>query len=149
MDSQNRFDSKGTYLLARAEALLGLGVVAFLALRHLGEIRWGPFILFFASIDLVGYVPGAIAHRKARGKPISRVYHALYNTMHSFLWNAAVAGAWSLAVRPEWALLAIPIHLLGDRALFGNFFKPFAVPFEPEALPAFTTFEASLARTTT
>ena len=144
MDSQNRFDSRGTYLLARLEAFAGLAVAVALALRHVGEIRWAPFVLFFASIDLIGYVPGAIAHRRARGGRISPVYHALYNTTHSFLWNGLVAGLWSLLVGPEWALLAIPIHLLGDRSLFGNFFKPFSVPFEPEALPAFTAFEASL-----
>ncbi len=38
----------------------------------------------------------------------------------------------------------MPIHLCGDRALFGNFLKPFRVPFEPAALPAFTQFEKRL-----
>ena len=28
-------------------------------------------------------------------------------------------------------MLALPIHLMGDRALFGNFMKSFALPFEP------------------
>jgi hypothetical protein len=146
MDSQNRFLGRGAYLLMRLEALLGLLVAVGLALAHLDEIRWGPFALFFLSIDLVGYLPGAIAQKRASERPIPPVFHALYNTTHSFLGNAVVAGAWSLAFRPEWALIAIPIHLLGDRALFGNFFKSYATPFEPSLLPAFADFERALER---
>ena len=44
---------------------------------------------------------------------------------------------WCLLVRPEWALLALPIHLCGDRAIFGNFLKPFGLSFEPVAHPAY------------
>ena len=33
---------------------------------------------------------------------------------------------WVLVFGWEWALLAIPIHLFGDRSLFGNTLKPFA-----------------------
>ncbi len=51
---------------------------------------------------------------------------------------------WVLAFGWEWALLAIPIHLLGDRALFGNALKPFSVPFEPEAHPAFARLDREL-----
>jgi hypothetical protein len=105
----------------RLEALLGLGVAIALALAHVREIRWAPFLILFASIDLIGYLPGAIAFRRAGRGTIPVLYHALYSTTHSFLGNAVVAGAWSLAFGPEWALLAIPIHLLGDRAIFGNF----------------------------
>ena len=47
----------------------------------------------------------------------------------------------------EWALLVVPIHLCGDRALFGNFLKPFRVPFEPAPLPAFVDFEKRAADT--
>jgi hypothetical protein len=48
-------------------------------------------------------------------------------------------------VRPEWALLAIPLHLGGDRSLFGNFLKPFSVPFEPDqAHPEWERVKAQL-----
>ena len=30
----------------------------------------------------------------------------------------------------EWAMLALPLHLAGDRGIFGNGFKPRALPFE-------------------
>ena len=56
---------------------------------------------------------------------------------HSLLSATAVAAAWCLLVRPEWALLALPIHLCGDRAVFGNFLKPFGLSFEPVTHPAY------------
>jgi hypothetical protein len=145
VDKKNRFLGRGTFLLFRLEALLGLAVAVAAAAAHLGEIRWGVFVAFFAWIDVVGYLPGALAHRASKGRPISKTFPALYNATHSFLVNGALALAWSLLVKPEWALVAIPIHLLGDRALFGNFFKSFATPFEPELLPQFAAFERSLA----
>jgi len=144
MDSRNRFDSRGTHLLMRLEAFLGLAVAVGLALAHVKEIRWIPFAIIFASIDAIGYLPGAVAFRRARRREIPRIYHALYNATHSFLGNALVVIAWSLASGPEWAFLAIPIHLLGDRALFGNFFKPFAAPFEPSPMPSFERFDEAL-----
>jgi hypothetical protein len=51
--------------------------------------------------------------------------------------QSAVVGLWMLLVRPEWALLAIPFHLFGDRGVFGNFLKPFGLPFEPTANPIY------------
>jgi hypothetical protein len=122
--------------LARLDALVVLVGSIALALAHLSEIRWGVFILFFAVIDLVGYIPGAIAFRKANRGSISTTYHALYNVTHGLPWNALTAGLWCLLVRPEWALLAIPIHLAGDRCLFGNFFKATNTPFESQGAPA-------------
>jgi hypothetical protein len=86
-------------------------------------------VILFAAIDLVGFIPGALAQRLAKGRPISPVFAVLYNTTHSLVANAGVALAWSLVFGPEWALLAIPIHLCGDRALFGNFFKPLTGAF--------------------
>lgn len=145
MDSRNRFDTRGTFLLLRLEYLAALLAAVTLAVLHRAEIRWLPFAALFAAIDLVGYVPGAIAHRRARGGRISPVFYALYNATHSALMGAAVAGLWCLAAGPEWALLAIPVHLAGDRALFGNILKSRRVPFEPAAHPAFEAFEREIA----
>ncbi len=86
-------------------------------------------MILFAAIDLVGFIPGAIAQHFAKDRPISPVFHVLYNTTHSLITNAAVALVWAAVFGPEWALLAIPIHLCGDRALFGNFFKPLTGAF--------------------
>jgi|GEM_PF-661736 len=137
MDMANRFDSKVTYRLIRAEYLVALVVCVELFIGHIDEVRWLPAILLFVYIDLIGYLPGAIAYHRSTTKRISRGYYVAYNVMHSFVTQAAVAGLWAWLVKPEWALLAIPIHLCGDRALFGNFLKPFAVSFEPSAHPAF------------
>lgn len=115
---------------ARLEALVGLIAATALAVAHLRELDLARFAALFIIIDVVGYLPGLLAHRASGGRPIAPVYSALYNHAHSFVTGAAIAAAWSLALKPEWALLAIPIHLLGDRALFGNFRKRTDVPFE-------------------
>ena len=141
MDACNRFESRGTYLMMRLENLAALAACVTLAVLHIGEIRWAYFIALFAYIDLIGYIPGAIAFRRSGGGAIPRIYFVLYNTMHGFLFNGAVVALWCLIVGPSWALLAIPIHLFGDRALFGNYFKPWGVSFEPKTHPAFARFE--------
>jgi hypothetical protein len=137
MDSHNLFLTRTTYRLLRAEYGTALLAAVAAALTHLGDIRWPVFIGMFVYIDLIGYLPGAVAYRRAHGGDIGRGFHVLYNSMHSLLSAGAVAGAWCLLVRPEWALLALPIHLCGDRAVFGNFLKPFGLSFEPVIHPAY------------
>jgi hypothetical protein len=105
--------------------------------QHLDEVRWGAFVTLFASIDVIGYLPGAVAWRRAGGRLQTRAYHVLYNAMHSLLTAGVVAAVWSLTSGPEWALLALPIHLFGDRSVFGNFLKPFGLSFEPQTHPAY------------
>ncbi|MCC8340108.1 hypothetical protein LMJ38_29775 [Streptomyces sp. R1] len=141
MDAKNRFETKVTFALSRLEWLGFLAVSLVLAVQHRTEIRWGVFVLLFTLIDAIGYVPGAIACRRRPDRPVPRGYYVAYNTMHSLVTAGVLAGAWALFVRPEWALLALPIHLMGDRALFGNSLKPFGVAFEPETNPAFRLFE--------
>jgi len=145
MDSHNRFETKATAGLLRLEWVMALITCSVLAIIHIRSIDWPVFIGFFVGIDLIGYIPGAIAYRRNRGHTISKKYYVAYNTMHSLLTGGAMAGIWMLAVRPEWALLAIPIHLFGDRGLFGNSLKPFNVKFEPVTHPAFAEFERSFA----
>ena len=144
MDAANRFETRTTYRLIRLEYLVGLGVSVVLFGMHFGEVRWLPAVVLFVYIDLIGYLPGAIAYHRSETKRISKVYYVLYNTMHSLVTQTAVIGLWAWLIGWEWALLAIPIHLFGDRALFGNFLKPFAVQFEPVAHPAFTVLEAAV-----
>ncbi|MFF2955017.1 hypothetical protein ACFVVU_27165 [Kitasatospora sp. NPDC057965] len=145
MDAANRFESRVTYRLLRAEYLTGLLICAGLLLYHWDEVRWLPALALFGYIDLIGYLPGALAHHRAKGGRIHRAYYVLYNTMHSALTAGAVAALWAWLVEPEWALLAIPLHLCGDRGLLGNFLKPFSVPFEPSPHPAFVEFDDQLA----
>ncbi|MBC2865202.1 hypothetical protein [Streptomyces mexicanus] len=144
MDAVNRFETPTTFGLLRAEYCVGLALSAGLFLWHLDEVRWPVALALFAYIDLIGYLPGALAHRRAAGGGIPRVYYVLYNTMHSWLTAGAVVALWAWLVRPEWALLAVPIHLCGDRGLLGNFLKPFAVAFEPKPHPAFVRLENDL-----
>jgi hypothetical protein len=141
VDGKNRFETKNTYAVARAEWLMGLLASVALAIYHIGEINWFVFVGLFVVIDVIGYIPGAIAFHRSPDGDISKGYYVAYNVMHSLLTSGAIALVWSLVFGPEWALLALPIHLLGDRGLFGNTMKPFGVPFEPEATPAFVEFE--------
>ncbi len=137
MDAKNTFDTPVIAGLHRLEYLAGLALASGLFIAHWGEIRWLPAIGLFLYIDLIGYIPGAIAFYRSPDHRIPRAYYLLYNSMHSLLSAGAVAALWAWLIGPEWALLALPIHLFGDRALFGNALKPFGVPFEPHRLPAF------------
>ena len=146
MDSHNRFETRSTATLLRLEWVAGLVACIVLAVLHIRQINWPVFVGFFVVIDLIGYIPGAIAYRRSPTHTISKNYYLAYNTMHSLLTGGAMAGVFALAVKPEWALLAIPIHLFGDRGLFGNSLKPLDIEFEPVTHPAFKEFEQSYER---
>jgi len=140
VDSHNLFATKATYRLLRLEYAAALVSAAVLLIMHFDHVRWWAFAALFVYIDVVGYLPGAIAWRRSPDGNISRVYYVLYNTAHSLLSAAAVAVVWALVAGPEWALLALPLHLFGDRAIFGNFMKPFGLSFEPRVHPAYQEF---------
>lgn len=137
MDHKNTFDTPATAWLHRAEYGAALAVCSGLFIANWGEIRWLPAIALFVYIDLIGYLPGAVAYHRSRDGRIPRVYYVLYNSTHSLLSAGLVVGLWAWLIGPEWALLAVPIHLFGDRAIFGNQLKPFGVPFEPRRLASF------------
>ena len=146
MDPKNLFLTPTTYRLIRLEYLVGLVVAVTLAFIHLGDIRWVPFAVLFLYIDVIGYLPGVIAHLRTKNAYLPRGYYVLYNTMHSLVTAGLVAGLWMLFVKPEWALLALPIHLFGDRSLFGNFYKSFGIQFEPSAHPDYAAVKPLLDR---
>jgi hypothetical protein len=133
MDSHNTFETPATYRALRAEYALVMGASGYLLWRNRRNVRWPVAGALFYYNDLLGYIPGAIAYRRSDDKRISKGFYAAYNVAHSAVTGAAVAALWSKLVRPEWALLAIPFHIGIDRSVFGNFLKPFSVPFEPEA----------------
>lgn len=144
MDQANPFESRTTYRLHRAEYLVLFAVAVALFVVHIHQVRWLPAVLLFVYIDLIGYIPGAIAWHRSSTKRIHKIYYVLYNTMHSLITQSAVIALWGLFIGWEWALLAIPIHLFGDRALFGNFLKPFNLSFEPKPHPAYLKLRAAL-----
>lgn len=146
VDARNLFYTRTTSRLARLEWSVALAVSSVAALTHLSEIRWWLFVSLFLVIDLIGYIPGAIAYRRSPDGRVGRGYYVAYNLMHSLVTWAVFAGLWSWLVGAEWALLALPIHLMGDRALFGNSLKPFGVPFEPSIHPDFAAFQQAYAR---
>lgn len=140
MDARNTFETPTTARLARLEWLGFLVLATALTVVHWSAINWPLFIGLFLIIDVVGYLPGMIAYRRSSDGSVARVYYLLYNSMHClFTWTVILSIA-SLLFGWQWAMLAVPLHLLGDRALFGNSLKPFGVPFEPQTHPAFAEF---------
>lgn len=147
MDAVNTFDTPMTYKAMRAEYALLTAASGYLLLRNRKRVRWPVAIGLFAWSDALGYIPGAIAYRKSADTRVPKAYYVAYNVGHSGLSGALLAAVWARFVRPEWALLAIPLHLGGDRSLFGNFLKPFSVPFEPDrAHPAWARVREQLAQ---
>lgn len=144
MDGANMFDTPTTYRALRSEYMLMAAASAYLLWRKRDEVRWPVVVGLFAYNDTIGYVPGAIAYRRSPDKKISKAYYAAYNVMHSAWTGLTVGAAWARYVRPEWALLGIPLHIGIDRGLFGNFLKPFSVPFEPEPHPAWESVRDEL-----
>jgi len=140
MDVKNRFHTHETWLWVRAEHLALVGTLVVLLALHFSEVHWVRLLVAFILIDLIGYVPGAIAYRRSSAGKIAPFYHHLYNLTHSYITGGIIIGVWALVTGEfEWAMLAVPIHLSGDRGLFGNTYKPVELPFEPEPVtgPAF------------
>jgi hypothetical protein len=145
LDALNLFQTRTTAALARLEWAGLLAVSVALVLIHRGQVDWVLFAGLFVVIDVVGYLPGRIAFRRSPIGCIPRVYYVLYNAMHSLAtWTAVIAAA-TLVWGWRWAFLAVPVHLLGDRSLFGNAVKSFGVSFEPVAHPEFARFQARYA----
>lgn len=135
MDIKNRFHTDSTFLLERAEHLMVVVVCSVLALMHWRDVNWIRFVFAFAILDVIGYIPGTIVYHRQHGGTIPAIYHYLYNITHSYLVAAVVVALWARGIGGfEWAMLALPIHLSGDRGIFGNFYKPLELPFEPVAV---------------
>jgi len=145
MDMKNPFESPTTFKLHRAEYLVGWIVVSVLIVLHWSEIRLLPAIGLFVYIDLIGYLPGAIAFRRSPNGRISKNYYIAYNIMHSFITQGVVVAVWGFTIGWEWALLAIPWHVFADRGVYGNFLKPFGLPFEPHPAPGYQRLVDDLA----
>jgi len=150
MDKHNTFHSRSAYALMRLDYFVVMVVLSVAVLAHAGEVDWVRFAVAFAWIDLVGTVPAQYVYYKRRDgahRRIPSVYHHLYNLCHSLSVNALLIVAWYLAIGGfEWAMLAAPIHILGDRSLFGNVYKPSGLAFEPVAHPGYTRFIAEYER---
>lgn len=136
MDIQNRFHTVGTYRLMRAEHTGLLVICGGLMFWHADAVNWWRAFIAFSVIDIVGYLPGAVAYRRQGGGGISPIYHYIYNIAHTYLVLGTGVMLWAWATGAfEWAMLAVPFHLALDRGVFGNVFKPLALAFEPVTAP--------------
>ncbi|MDP8942510.1 MAG: hypothetical protein M3N16_00040 [Actinomycetota bacterium] len=146
MDAHNTFETPTTYRALRAEYALLMGASAYVLWRNRKKVRWPVAAALFYYNDALGYIPGAIAYRRSPDKRISKAYYVTYNVAHSAVTASIVAALWAKLVKPEWALAAIPFHIGIDRSVFGNFLKPFSVPFEPEPHPVWARVKDQLAQ---
>lgn len=138
MDIRNKFHTRGSYALMRLEHIGAVIACSALLVLNFDGVDWLRFAAAFIVIDAIGYLPGAIALRKGGGSTIAPAFHYLYNFSHNYLTWATIVGLWAFQFGGfEWAMLAIPIHLSGDRGVFGNVFKPAALPFEPTGVRPF------------
>lgn len=148
MDKLNRFHSRGTYRLLRLDYFVVMLALAGFVLAHASSVNWTRFWLAFWWIDIVGTLPAYYVYylrRRGEHRSISPRFYTLYNFAHSYTTNAVVIGVWYLlSGELELAMLAVPIHIFGDRSLFGNVYKSPTVSFEPVAHEEFATFDRRL-----
>jgi hypothetical protein len=135
MDIKNPLHTTGTFRLVRAEQIAFMLLCGGLLAWHWDQVNWWRAVAAFWAIDMIGYIPGAIAYRRGGGSPIAPLFHHLYNIAHTYLVVGIGIALWYWASGPEWAMLAAPLHLSIDRGVFGNVFKPVALPFEPVPVP--------------
>lgn len=143
MDKHNIFFTTGTYRMVRADWAVIMFALLGLAIYHWRDMNWWLFAAAFLFSDLIGTFPGLYmyyARRSGEHRSIPPIYHTLYNFGHSFLTVGAITLIWYLVSGWEWAMLAMPIHLAGDRSVFGNIYKPLGTAFEPVPHQAFQKF---------
>lgn len=150
MDKYNTFHTKTAYNLERLDyGVIMLSLLAAVAMNW-QQTHWGAFIASFLIIDLIGTVPGMYcyyARRSGKHKSIPKIFYVLYNSAHSFFTIGFIALLWFFIVGQwEWAMLAMPIHLCGDRSVFGNTYKPFQLSFEPVKHQLFQEFQNKVNR---
>ena len=132
MDNLNRFHTRTTFWIVRAEHIALLLVLSGLLIAHAGEVHWWRAAIGFWIIDIVGYLPGALMSRRSKTGQIPRGFYNAYNIAHTYLVTGTGVALWAYTIGGfEWAMLAVPIHLAIDRGIFGNTLKPAELSFEP------------------
>src|SRR4051812_6865188 len=97
MDNLNRFHTRTTYWIVRAEHLALLAIMTGLFLWHARDVNWWRAVPAFLMIDLVGYIPGAIMFRRSKNGQVSRWYHNAYNITHTYLVSGTGVALWAYA----------------------------------------------------
>jgi hypothetical protein len=145
MDKYNTFHTPATYTLERLDWAVLMFATFGLLVWQWRDVNWWRFTIAFLLPDLIGTFPGLYvyyARQSGEHRSIPGVIHKLYNFGHSFAVVAGLCAVWWLVTgRLEWAMLAFPLHLTGDRSIFGNIYKPLGTAFEPVKHTAYARFE--------
>ncbi len=145
MDKHNLFFTRSTYNLERLDWAILMFAALALVIYNWRDVHWWRLTFAFLLPDLIATFPGLYlyyARRKGYRRSIPGIWHNLYNFGHSLAGVVLFSAIWWLLIgRLEWAMLAFPIHLAGDRSVFGNIYKPLGTAFEPVKHQAFERFE--------
>ncbi|HVR38681.1 MAG TPA: hypothetical protein VMU84_06270 [Thermoanaerobaculia bacterium] len=145
MDKYNTFHPPKIYALVRFDWFIIAVLPLILVIINHKTVHWGRFTWAFLFPDLIATIPGLYwyyGRRSGEHRSIPGIIHKLYNFGHSFAGITLFCAIWWLFTRQlEWAMLAFPIHLAGDRSVFGNIYKPLGTAFEPVKHEAFARFE--------
>src|SRR5262249_24465048 len=132
MDNLNRFHTRTTFWIVRAEHIALLLVLSGLLVWRAGEVHWWRAVAAFWIIDIVGYLPGALAFRRSPDGKIAPPFYNAYNIAHTYLVTGTGVALWAYAIGGfEWAMLAVPIHLSVDRGFLSNPLNAVELAFEP------------------
>jgi hypothetical protein len=145
MDKHNLFHTPTIYTLERIDWAVLMFTAFGVLMLHVREVNWWHFAWAFALPDVIGTFPGLYCYYfrcAGEHRSIPSFIHQLYNFGHSFATTVLFCAIWyAVGGHLEWAMLAFPIHLCGDRSVFGNIYKPFGTAFEPVKHDAFRRFE--------
>lgn len=142
MDKANRFFTPTLYRMVRLDWLVIMIALSIIAAMHWREINWWLFLIVFWWIDFVGTAPGMYYQGRHPERPVPRWTIVLYNFCHSFTTVGVITAIWYAFAGFQWEMLAMPIHLAGDRCVFGNIYKHFDPRFEPHPDPGYQRFES-------
>lgn len=151
MDKHNLFFTRGHYNLERLDWAVIMLIALALLVVHYREVHWWRFTIAFLMPDLIATFPGLYiyyARRSGEHRSVPPIFHKLYNFGHNFAVVTIACGVWWWVTGSlEWAMLAFPLHLGGDRSIFGNIYKPLETSFEAVKHDAFQRFEEELQAT--
>lgn len=148
MDKYNLFFTRGHYNLERLDWAVIMLIALALTVLHYQQVNWWAFTIAFLMPDLIATFPGLYiyyARRSGEHRSIPGIIHKLYNFGHNFAVVTVASLIWAyLGHGFEWAMLAFPIHLGGDRSIFGNIYKPLETSFEAVEHQAFSRFKEEI-----
>ena len=133
-DCQEKQGSPLEFGLLRSEYAVLLLLTVCVVIYNAPTIDWVDFVLMFALIDVIGFLPGYF-WCKFNGQEIPPAgFYRAYNLSHHLSFALIVSAGYWFWINNNWAFLALFMHQFGDRAVLGNFHKNINNPFNQSTL---------------